>query len=124
MLQHASVYDRDRPLENDGLRVLIMRRWPRGIRRERVGVWLKDAGPSLGLLHAYSHDQLGWAEFERRYRAEILDERPEVIQQLLELEREHGLITLLCRERVPPTQQCHREILLDLVNAARQQPSA
>jgi uncharacterized protein YeaO (DUF488 family) len=123
MIRHASVYDRDRPTDHDGWRVLVMRRWPRGVRRERIDVWLKDAGPSLPLLHAYTHAGLGWAAFERRYRSELLDERPHIIEQLLDLEREHGLLTLFCRERVPPAQQCHREILVELLTAAHRDTS-
>ena len=37
---------------DDGHRVLIMRLWPRGIRKERVDVWLKELGPVPELLRA------------------------------------------------------------------------
>jgi uncharacterized protein YeaO (DUF488 family) len=111
------VYDAptDRPL---GLRVLIMRQWPRGIRKERVDVWLKDAAPSRDLLDAYHHQGLAWAEFEARYRAQILDERPAVLDELRRMEREHGLVTLLCFERMPPAEHCHRLTLLELLDGS------
>ena len=38
---------------DDGARVLIMRLWPRGIRKDRITVWLKerdDPSPLLGFL--------------------------------------------------------------------------
>jgi uncharacterized protein YeaO (DUF488 family) len=111
----ASIYARDVANSTPGLRVLIMRRWPRGVRKERVDVWLKDAGPSLELLHSYTHAGLTWHEFERRYRAEIIEDRPAILEQLRALEREYGRLTLLCREQIPPQVHCHREILCQLL---------
>jgi uncharacterized protein YeaO (DUF488 family) len=115
MLRHASVYSSDADVSDVGWRVLVMRYWPRGVRRERVDVWLKDAAPSAQLLRAYSHAGMPWDEFERRYRAEMLNERPEALQRLGQLEREHGQLTLLCHEQIPPAEHCHREVLLDLL---------
>jgi uncharacterized protein YeaO (DUF488 family) len=116
MIQHASVYDaKNEPAEGDGLRVLVMRQWPRGVRRQRTDLWLKDAGPSRELLHAYNHAGLPWAEFAQRYRSEILDERADVLERLRQLEREHGVLTLQCHERIPPGEHCHRELLAELL---------
>ena len=120
VIWHASIYDRaERSAVHDGLRVLVMRQWPRGVKRERVDLWLKEAGPSLPLLQAYNRAGLSWEEFEQRYRAEMLDERQGVLEQLRELEREHGALTLLCHERMPPKEHCHREILADLLASAK-----
>ena len=44
----------DPPSDSEGMRVLIMRLWPRGIRKTRVDVWLKELGPVLPLLRALS----------------------------------------------------------------------
>jgi uncharacterized protein YeaO (DUF488 family) len=119
MIQLASIYDsRAEPNIGDGLRVLVMRQWPRGVRKERTDLWLKDAGPSRELLHAYNHAGLTWEEFEQRYRSEMLDERADVLDRLRELEREHGVLTLQCHERIPPGEHCHREVLADLLKAA------
>ena len=109
MIVHGSVYDRD---EGAGWRVLIMRRWPRGVRRERVDVWLRDAAPSTALLSAYHRGQLDWERFEERYRAEILEQRPAVLDEIQALEREHGIVRLLCHER---NEHCHRLVLLDML---------
>ena len=76
MIRTASIYES--PADNDGLRVLIMRYWPRGVRRERVDVWLKDAAPSTELLKAYTHGGLSWSDFEAGYRAEMRS-RPQVL---------------------------------------------
>jgi DNA-binding HxlR family transcriptional regulator len=36
-------------------------------------------------------------------------------QRLRELEREHGTLTLLCHERIPPSEYCHRLALVELL---------
>ena len=99
----------------DGTRVLIMRYWPRGVRRERVNLWLRDAAPSSELLHAYRDGKLAWPEFATRYREEILYERPGVLDQLRALEVEHGNLVLMCTERIPPNEHCHRLVLRELL---------
>src|SRR2546425_2266333 len=45
-----SVYDA--PAASDGTRVLIMRLWPRGIRKSRVDIWLKELGIHAALADA------------------------------------------------------------------------
>ena len=117
MIRHASIYQARRPAPEDGLRVLVMRQWPRGVRKECTDLWLKEAGPSRALLEAYNHAGLGWDEFAQRYRVEMLEERRSVLDQLRGLEQEHGVLTLLCHERMPPSEHCHREVLADLLSA-------
>lgn len=118
MIQHASIYEARERSDGDGLRVLVMRQWPRGVRKERIDLWLKDAAPSRALLETYRHQGLSWAEFAQRYRSEILHERPSVLDQLRLLEAEHGTLTVLCHERIPPGDHCHREVLVDLLTNA------
>jgi uncharacterized protein YeaO (DUF488 family) len=114
VIRDASIYD---TLEADaGVRVLVMRYWPRGVKKERIDVWLRDAAPSVPLIKAYRHEDLPWSDFERRYRAEIEAERPAVLDELRALEREHGTITLLCTERAG---HCHRTVLRELVSRRR-----
>jgi len=93
-----------------------MRQWPRGIRKDQVDLWLKCAAPSRALLDEYNHAGLAWDDFARRYRAEILEERPQALDELRWLEREHGTVTLLCHERIPPAEHCHRLVLEDLLS--------
>jgi uncharacterized protein YeaO (DUF488 family) len=115
MIRHASIYEARQAAPGDGLRVLVMRQWPRGVRKECADVWLKEAAPSRALLDAYNHAGLGWQEFAERYRAEMLDERPSVLDELRRLEAEHEVVTLLCHERMPPSEHCHREVLAELL---------
>lgn len=53
-----------------GTRILVMRRWPRGLSKHDVDVWLPDAGPSLDLLKRYRAKEIDWSQFEQEYRRE------------------------------------------------------
>jgi uncharacterized protein YeaO (DUF488 family) len=63
----------DVPSPDDGVRVLVDRLWPRGLKREtaKIDLWLKDVAPSDGLRRWFGHDPSRWAQFEKRYRAEL-----------------------------------------------------
>lgn len=58
MIRAKRVYDPAE--EKDGTRVLVMRLWPRGIRKDRVDLWLKELAPVVPLLRAYRGGKLGW----------------------------------------------------------------
>ena len=92
MIQVKRVYD---PVaKTDGLRFLVDRIWPRGVRKERLALagWLKDLAPSDGLRKWFNHDPSKWSEFKRRYFDE-LDEQPEIVRTLLEATR----LSIPCR---------------------------
>jgi uncharacterized protein YeaO (DUF488 family) len=59
--------------EDDGLRVLVDRVWPRGISRfdARLDNWAKEVAPSTDLRRWFGHKPERWKEFEQRYRAEL-----------------------------------------------------
>jgi uncharacterized protein YeaO (DUF488 family) len=61
------------PSEEDGLRILVERLWPRGLSKEKAAIdlWLKEIAPSPELRKWYGHDLAKWQEFRRRYLAEI-----------------------------------------------------
>lgn len=63
----------EEPTSDDGLRILVERLWPRGLTRERaaVNLWLKEVAPSTELRRWFNHDPARWAEFRKRYRAEL-----------------------------------------------------
>ena len=93
----SRVYDRDprRP----GRRYLVERLWPRGVRRDQLDVddWLKDVAPSDDLRRWFGHRPERWAEFRRRYQAE-LDAHPDALRPLLDA-AEAGPVTLLYSSR-------------------------
>lgn len=53
----------DEPSKQDGLRILVERLWPRGVRKEKAAIdlWLKDLAPSTELRKWFSHDPEKWA---------------------------------------------------------------
>lgn len=67
----------------EGVRVLVDRVWPRGVSREALAgdLWLKEVAPSPALRRWFAHDPAKWAEFRRRYYAE-LDAKPELVAEL------------------------------------------
>jgi uncharacterized protein YeaO (DUF488 family) len=64
------VYDED---QGRGYRVLVDRLWPRGVSKEKAAIdeWAKDVAPSDELRRWYGHEPDKFAEFSRRYRAEL-----------------------------------------------------
>ena len=93
----------------DGTRVLIMRYWPRGIRREKVDRWLRDLAPVIPLLRAFLDGKITWAQYRPRYLAGL--RRPEAqaaLAQVRALARRRR-VTLLCGCADP--QRCHRTLL-------------
>src|SRR5689334_25324392 len=84
------------PAPGDGTRVLIMRYWPRGIRKEKVGIWLRDLAPPIPLLRAYLDGKITWAQYRPRYLAGL--RRPEARAALDEVRAlaRRGPVTLLC----------------------------
>lgn len=56
-----------------GYRVLVDRLWPRGVSKEKAALdeWAKDVAPSDELRRWYGHEPEKFAEFSRRYRAEL-----------------------------------------------------
>ena len=63
------------PAASDGRRVLIDRLWPRGVSKAEAELdeWLKDVAPSDALRRWFGHKPERWAEFRRRYLAELKD---------------------------------------------------
>ena len=70
-IQLKRAYD---PLsESDGLRILVERLWPRGVKKSdlKLDEWVKDIAPSTALRKWYNHVPEKWPEFQRRYREEL-----------------------------------------------------
>ena len=57
----------------DGTRVLVDRLWPRGVSKTKahIDLWLRDIAPSTALRKWFGHDPDKWAEFQKKYRAEL-----------------------------------------------------
>ncbi len=94
---------------DDGTRVLIMRLWPRGIKKERVDRWLKELGPIKPLLRDFLDGNVDWPTYRRRYLAGL--DRPEAQAQLDEVRvlARGARVTLLCG--CADERRCHRSLL-------------
>jgi uncharacterized protein YeaO (DUF488 family) len=93
MIKLKRVYEEEGA--GDGVRYLVDRLWPRGIKKTslRIDGWLKGAGPSSELRKWFSHDPERWQEFRRKYFAE-LDRAPEAWAPIRDALRQ-GTVTLL-----------------------------
>ena len=94
MLKLKRIYEASSP--SDGYRVLVDRLWPRGLSKENahVDLWLKAIGPSDQLRKWFGHDPKRWSAFQERYWKE-LQAQPEHVDQLKQVLKEHGSVTLL-----------------------------
>ncbi len=116
----------DPPDAADGVRVLVDRLWPRGMRKETavLTLWLKDIAPSPALRQWFGHDPARWPEFVRRYRAQLAA-NPDLLARLGELARA-GRVTLLygARDRVHNHARVMADALRDYLEASDEDPAA
>jgi uncharacterized protein YeaO (DUF488 family) len=88
----------DDPKEDNSFRILVDRRWPRGLSKEktRINLWQKDIAPSNTLRKWFGHDEKKWEEFKRKYFKE-LDKKSnsETVDEIIKMAKEHSSITLL-----------------------------
>jgi uncharacterized protein YeaO (DUF488 family) len=103
MIRIRRVYDP--AFEDEGLRVLVDRLWPRGVRKADLAMdlWAKDLAPSSELRQWYCHEPERFPEFSQRYREELrhaLTPQHTVLAAAL-----HGNVTLLYAARDPLLNQ-------------------
>ena len=97
MIQVKRVYEP--AAEQDGQRILVERLWPRGLKKSEVQFdqWIKEVAPTSDLRKWFGHNPEKWAEFQRRYRAE-LEEKREAWEPILAAAKK-GKVTLLFSSR-------------------------
>jgi len=61
------------PSPKDGYRVLVDRIWPRGVKKVDLDIadWMRHLAPSDALREWFGHEPPKWAEFKKRYFAEL-----------------------------------------------------
>ncbi len=120
MIRTKSIYDSE--ADEDGLRVLVTRYWPRGVKKERAHAWFRDLGPTPALIKAWKAGELTWPEFRGAYMEEFRSgPRQEALERALAMIREHlnargalkKPVTLLCTCR--DGARCHRAILREVL---------
>jgi uncharacterized protein YeaO (DUF488 family) len=69
--QIKRIYEASEP--SDGIRVLIDRLWPRGVKKTEAHLdhWMKDVAPSPQLRQWFGHEPERFKEFGRRYVREL-----------------------------------------------------
>ncbi|MCL5440450.1 MAG: DUF488 family protein [Candidatus Marsarchaeota archaeon] len=79
----------------DGLRILVDRLWPRGVRHStaNIDIWMKNVAPTKELRKWYSHDPEKWVEFKERYKKELKDNG--AFEKLVKLTTTTETITLI-----------------------------
>ncbi len=109
-----SIYEPGEP--GDGLRVLITRYYPRGVKKDRFDRRVVALSPSRELLSSYRSGGMDWEEFSKAFLAELRanPESIDAIRSLHEVSKQRD-VTLLCYER--PGLPCHRYIVRDLVDS-------
>jgi uncharacterized protein YeaO (DUF488 family) len=98
----------DKPVAADGMRILVDRLWPRGVKKDAAAIdlWAKDLAPSTELRKWFGHDPGRWEGFRRRYTAEIR-QHTEQLDKIRTLAR-RGTVTLIYAAR----DQEHNEAVI------------
>ena len=121
MIKTKSIYD---PVDTgDGCRILIMRKWSRGIgyKKHAIYKWSKELGPSKELLEKWNKNEITWADYVKQYSAEqdsnaTAKKEADFIAKL-SIDK---TVTLLCKE--PENDpHCHRHILKKTIESNRRQ---
>ena len=86
------------PEESDGLRLLVERLWPRGLKKEdaKVDEWLHDLAPSNELRKWFHAHPDRWTDFRRKYLQELRGvEAAKALARLSELLLAHNNVTFV-----------------------------
>ena len=111
------------PVEpDDGFRLLICRYRPRGVKKQDE-TWHASC-PALAPspeLHAAVYGKSGpaieWAEYERRFRAEM-ESAGYFIQSFAQRISQGETLTLLCSSACTDPSRCHRSLVKELIERA------
>ncbi len=108
----------------DGARVLVEQRRPRGITKEALNLraWLPALGPSEELRRWFSERPRQWPIFRRRYLAELRSrEAEDSLMELHAIVASEPTVTLLSSAK--DQEHSHAVILRDLLGGVKKPPS-
>jgi len=116
ILKHCRLYAEP----EDGSRLLVMRYWPRGCRKDQFSAWLPDLAPSAKLLawvkKQYQSPKCDPPFIEESWRDRYTSEMEQQSELISHLRGRHlagETLTLLCSCHDP--NKCHRTVLRDLI---------
>ena len=101
---------------DDGTRVLVMRLWPRGVKKAVADHWLKGLGTPLDLIRQWKAGTISWEVLETAYRRHLRTAEARADLSTLTALARRGRVTLLCT--CPDEARCHRGILKRQILAA------
>ncbi len=104
------VYEEPEPGE---YRVLVDRLWPRGVKKDKIDLWLKDVAPSTEVRNAFGHVPEHFETFVRDYTAE-LNKNP-AVTDLREILAGHEQVLLYGAK---DHEQNQAAVLLSFLNAS------
>jgi uncharacterized protein YeaO (DUF488 family) len=115
----------DAPSRSDGVRVLVDRLWPRGLKKEDAAVkfWLRELAPSNELRQWFHANLEGWRMFRKRYLKELASEEASAaVDKLHHLAEGKRNLTLLYASR---NQEHNNAIVLkELLEGMPKPPSS
>jgi uncharacterized protein YeaO (DUF488 family) len=109
----------------DGVRVLVDRLWPRGLRKEEAAVkfWLRDLAPSNELRQWFHANPQAWALFRKRYLKELAGPKATAaVEKLHELAEGKKILTMLYASR--NHEHNNATVLKELLEGGRKPPSS
>ncbi len=106
-----TVYDPKEP--SDGLRILVMRMWPRGISKSKIDVWFKDLGTEPALIKRWKDKTVTWKAFTKEY-LKGLQGKEALLEEVASLAKKKT-ITLLCSCK--DEHHCHRSLLKEVLES-------
>ena len=107
---------------SDGTRILIARKWPRGVGKGHFDQWIKELSPEEDTLKKWldsKKTEEDWKEYLSSFLLQIKGSNAVVkIKELRERSKKGEVITLLCYCR--PGEHCHRYIIKSKINGSSQ----
>jgi uncharacterized protein YeaO (DUF488 family) len=116
MLKVKRVYENKEA--GDGVRILVDRLWPRGLRSAEAGIdeWMKDVAPSDELRKWFAHDPDKWPEFKRKYTKELADPQQAALLKRIAKSAASGNVTLVYAAK--DTEHNNARVLEELISKA------
>jgi uncharacterized protein YeaO (DUF488 family) len=110
------------PAQKDGVRVLVDRLWPRGLRKQDAAIesWLRDLAPSNELRKWFHAQPERWEEFRKRYLKELSAPKAQAALNKLYYLARRGTLTLLYASK--NEEHNNATVLRDLLEGARKPP--
>ena len=102
------------PEASDGFRLLVMRLWPRGIRKALVDEWDRGLAPSRELLADFRGGAVDWPGYAERFASEMASREDSAASlDRLRARSAREAVTLLCS--CVDATRCHRSLVRDIV---------